>query len=94
VARFKVVPAHASTHKKVIVRRPSRFVSGYVSPANFVVDGKLELLNTSGNVVAVDLRDIGRILCPRVSDSGDEPRAFTTGHEPKAWFDSSSRTTK
>ncbi len=48
-----------STHKKVIVRKADRdSVSGYVSPSNFVVDGKLELLNTSGNVVAVDLRDI------------------------------------
>ena len=48
-----------STHKKVIVRKIDRdSVSGYVAPSNFVVDGKLELLNTAGNVVAVDLRDI------------------------------------
>ena len=33
-------------------------VNGYVSPANFVREGKLELLNTAGNVVAIDLRDI------------------------------------
>jgi len=38
-----------STHKKVIVRKSDRdSVSGYVSPANFVVEGKLELLNTIG----------------------------------------------
>ena len=45
-----------STHKKVIVRKIDRdTVNGHVAPANFVRDGKLELLNTSGNVVAIDL---------------------------------------
>ena len=33
-------------------------VSGYVSPAAFVNEGKLELLNTSGTVIAIDLREI------------------------------------
>ncbi len=33
-------------------------ISGYVSPAQFVNEGKLELLNTSGNVVGIDLREI------------------------------------
>ncbi len=48
-----------STHKKVIVRKMDRdSVSGYVSPAQFVSEGKLELLNTAGNVVAMDLREI------------------------------------
>jgi hypothetical protein len=48
-----------STHKKVIVRKMDRdSISGYVSPAQFVSEGKLELLNTAGNVVAVDLREI------------------------------------
>lgn len=48
-----------STHKKVIVRKMDRdSVSGYVSPAQFVHEGKLELLNTAGNVVAMDLHDI------------------------------------
>ena len=42
-----------STHKKVIVRKMDRdSVSGYVSPSNFVNDGKLELLNTAGTVIA------------------------------------------
>src|SRR5262249_10566575 len=49
----------ASTHKKVVVRKNDRdTVNGYVAPANFVHEGKLELLNTSGNVVGIDLRDI------------------------------------
>jgi hypothetical protein len=48
-----------STHKKVIVRKMDRdSISGYVAPANFVQDGKLELLNTAGNVVGVDLKEI------------------------------------
>src|SRR6202023_2810524 len=48
-----------STHKKVIVRKMDRdSVSGYVSPAQFLNEGKLELLNTAGNVVAMDLREI------------------------------------
>ena len=48
-----------STHKKVIVRKMDRdSVAGYVSPAQFVNEGKLELLNTAGNVVAMDLKEI------------------------------------
>ncbi|MGB8970151.1 MAG: hypothetical protein WCC16_15225, partial [Candidatus Sulfotelmatobacter sp.] len=48
-----------STHKKVIVRKMDRdSVSGYVSHAQFITEGKLELLNTSGTVVAIDLREI------------------------------------
>src|SRR2546427_5015209 len=47
-----------STHKKVIVRKMDRdSVSGYVS-AQFVQDGKLERLNPSGTVIAMDLREI------------------------------------
>jgi hypothetical protein len=48
-----------STHKKVVVRKIDRdSANGYVAPANFVQEGKLELLNTTGNVVAIELRDI------------------------------------
>jgi hypothetical protein len=48
-----------STHKKVVVRKMDRdSINGYVAPAHFVREGKLELLNTAGNVVAIDLRDI------------------------------------
>jgi len=47
-----------STHKKVIVRKMDRdSVSGYVS-AEFISEGKLELLNTAGTVIAIDLREI------------------------------------
>jgi uncharacterized protein DUF6982 len=55
-----------STHKKVIVRKADRdSINGFVAPANFVVDGKLELLNTTGNVVAIDLRDIKAVYFVR-----------------------------
>src|ERR1035438_9879292 len=33
-------------------------VSGYVSPSQFVHEGKLELLNTSGTVISMELREI------------------------------------
>ena len=49
----------ASSHKKVIVRKMGRdSIGGYVSPANFVVEGKLELLNPSGKVVLIDLGEV------------------------------------
>ncbi|HVZ61165.1 MAG TPA: hypothetical protein VG892_10310, partial [Terriglobales bacterium] len=48
-----------STHKKVVVRKLDRdSVTGYVSPAAFLVDGKVEVLNTAGNVVGIELKDI------------------------------------
>ncbi len=48
-----------STHKKVIVRKIDRdTLNGYVTPANFIHEGKLEVLNTAGNVVGIDLKEI------------------------------------
>jgi Family of unknown function (DUF6982) len=48
----------ATTRKKVIVRKIDRdSVNGYVN-ASFISEGKLELLNTAGNVVAIDLKDV------------------------------------
>jgi len=48
-----------STHKKVVVRKMGRdSISGYVSPAHFIVEGKLELLNPSGKVVLIDLAEV------------------------------------
>ena len=70
-----------STHKKVIVRKHDRdSVSGYVAPADFVVEGKLELLNTSGNVVAIDLRDIKAVYFVREFSDTDLMlrKTFTT----------------
>jgi hypothetical protein len=71
----------SSTHKKVIVRKADRdTVNGYVAPANFVVEGKLELLNTTGNVVAIDLRDIKAVYFVREFSDSDvlTRKTFTT----------------
>jgi hypothetical protein len=69
-----------STHKKVVVRKIDRdSINGYVTPANFVRDGKLELLNTSGNVVAIDLRDIKGVYFVReFGDSESLRKTFTS----------------
>jgi len=70
-----------STHKKVIVRKIDRdTVNGHVAPANFVRDGKLELLNTSGNVVAIDLADIKCVFFVREFGDSDSlsRKTFTT----------------
>jgi len=70
-----------STHKKVVVRKIDRdTINGYVAPANFVREGKLELLNTAGNVVAIDLRDIKIVYFVRdFADSESLSRkTFTT----------------
>jgi hypothetical protein len=69
-----------STHKKVIVRKTNRdTLPGYVGP-NFIVDGKLEVLNTAGNVVLLDLADIKGVYFVR--EFGDSEaltrKTFTT----------------
>ena len=48
-----------STHKKVIVRKLDRdSIQGYLAPASFISEGKLELLNTSGKMVLIELNDV------------------------------------
>jgi hypothetical protein len=70
-----------STHKKVVVRKLDRdSVTGYVSPAAFLVDGKVEVLNTAGNVVGIELKDIKGVYFVR--EFGDSEalarKTFTT----------------
>jgi hypothetical protein len=70
-----------STHKKVIVRKMGRdSLSGYVAPAQFVVEGKLELLNPSGKVVLIDLAEIKSVDFVRDFNetSGPSRKTFTT----------------
>jgi hypothetical protein len=70
-----------STHKKVVVRKLDRdSISGYVAPTRFVVDGKLEMLNTAGNVVSVDLKDIKNVSFVRDFNDPEGParKTFTT----------------
>src|ERR1041385_3544970 len=70
-----------STHKKVIVRKLGRdSLSGYVAPAHFVVEGKLELLNPSGKVVLIDLAEIKSVDFVRDFSETAAPgrKTFTT----------------
>ena len=74
----------SSTHKKVIVRKLDRdSIQGYVAPANFVVGGKVELLNTSGNVVSIDLKDVKGVFFVRDFDEGDAPARKTFVTRPR-----------
>jgi hypothetical protein len=69
-----------STHKKVIVRKLDRdSLNGFVSPSNFVHEGKLELLNTAGTVVAIELKEIKGVYFVRdFADSEALPRKTFT----------------
>ena len=71
----------SSTHKKVIVRKSDRdSISGFVAPADFVVEGKFQLLNTAGNVVAIELRDIKAVYFVREFSDAEvmTRKTFTT----------------
>ena len=75
------IAAMPSTHKKVIVRKRGRdSVSGYVSPANFLVEGKLEMLNPSGKVITIDLEEIKSVDFVRDFNemAGAARKTFTT----------------
>jgi len=70
-----------STHKKVVVRKMDRdSINGYLSPTHFVREGKLELLNTTGSVVAIELRDIKVVYFVREFGEIELPsrKTFTT----------------
>jgi hypothetical protein len=69
-----------STHKRVIVRKFSRdTLSGYVAPSAFVANSKLELLNTAGNLVFVDLSEIKSVFFVRdFSDAEFTRKTFTS----------------
>jgi len=71
----------SSTHKKVVVRKLDRdSLNGYVAPAHFINEGKLEVLNTSGNVVSIDLKEIKGIYFVREFGDSDSlaRKTFTT----------------
>src|SRR5580700_10344695 len=73
-----------STHKKVVVRKMDRdSINGHVAPANFVREGKLELLNTAGNVVAIDLRDIKGVYFVREFGDSDALSRKTFTSRPR-----------
>lgn len=71
----------ASTHKKVVVRKMDRdAVNGYVASSEFIVDGKLEILNTAGNVVLIDLREVKGVYFVREFNDTESltRKTFTT----------------
>ncbi len=73
-----------STHKKVVVRKMDRdSISGYVG-AQFVTEGKLELLNTAGNVVAIDLREIKGVYFVREFGDSESLIRKTFTSRPRA----------
>jgi len=73
----------ATTHKKVIVRKMDRdSVSGYVT-AKFIVEGKLELMNTAGNVVAMELRDVKGIYFVREFGDSESLTRKTFASRPR-----------
>lgn len=77
---MKVTALMPSTHKKVVVRKLDRdTVNGYVGHS-FIADGKLELLNTAGNAVAIDLKDIKGVYFVRdwADSEGLTRKTFTT----------------
>lgn len=70
----------SSTHKKVTVRKLDRdTMNGYVS-SRFINEGKLEMLNTAGNLVALELKDIKCVYFVREFGDADEfsRKTFTT----------------
>lgn len=71
----------SSTHKKIIVQKQDRdSMNGYVASASFIVDGKLEMLNTAGQVVGIDLKDIRCVYFVREFGETDllARKTFTT----------------
>jgi hypothetical protein len=73
-----------STHKKVVVRKLDRdSINGYVAPGNFVHEGKLELLNTAGNVVGLDLRDIKSVYFVREFGDSESSMRKTFTSRPR-----------
>jgi hypothetical protein len=73
-----------STHKKVIVRKMDRdSISGYVS-AQFVNEGKLELLNTAGTVVGIELREIKGVYFVREFGDSESLARKTFASRPRS----------
>ncbi len=74
-----------STHKKVIVRKMDRdSVSGYVSPAQIVHEGKVEVLNTSGTVISIDLKEIKGVYFVREFGEAESVARKTFTSRPRA----------
>ena len=72
-----------STHKKVIVRKMDRdSIAGFVAP-QFLVEGKVEMLNTAGNVVSIELRDVKGVYFVREFTDAEAPARKTFVTRPR-----------
>jgi hypothetical protein len=82
--KLKTEFVSTSTHKKVVVRKMDRdSINGYVAPASFVNNGKLELLNTAGKVVLIDLADIKGVYFVRDFDEPEDSGRKTFVTRPR-----------
>ena len=69
---------------RAIVRKMDRdTMNGYVASANFIVEGKLEMLNTAGNVVGMELSDIKVIYFVREFGENGSPVRKTFANRPR-----------
>jgi len=59
-------------------------VSGYVSPTQFVQEGKIEVLNTAGTVIAIDLREIKGVYFVREFGDSESLTRKTFTSRPRA----------
>jgi hypothetical protein len=87
------VAVSGSSRKKVVVRKFSQdWQSGYVDPQRFVRGDRLELLDTTGTVIATSLTEIKMICFVRDFSAGDDPgrlirRTFTSRpRTPGLWL--------
>ena len=74
----------SSTHKKVILRKLDRdAMQGFVAPASFIVEGKVEQMNTAGKVVLVDLADVKGVYFVREFADVDSSTRKTFATRPR-----------
>jgi hypothetical protein len=74
----------ASTHKKVVVRKFDRdSVNGFVASNNFVSEGKLQILNTAGNVVLIELREVKGVYFVREFGDSESLTRKTSTTRPR-----------
>jgi len=58
-------------------------LQGYVAPASFVLDGKLELMNTAGKVVLIELADIKGVYFVREFEDVETSARKTFATRPR-----------
>lgn len=69
---FRFGKAMSTSRKKAIFRKLSRdWVAGYVPLASFVRDGRVEMLDLDGKVIALDVEDLKWICYVRDFNSGE-----------------------